>query len=451
MDPSQSAAAEAFGIALRQLRGQAGLSLRELGRRALYDYSRLSRAENGHALIPRAQVSVLDDLLGAGGLLLTLRDSADGAVPAPGHAGHCSVADTEPAILEVRLPGGGSITMRLSRRQLGHLLAAGALGTALPGATDPDQASRLSRVTIEETGPVDTEILGYFTRTLAEHYRADKMLGSRRLISTVLAQIDVLDSLRRGARPASAGPVLRVLSQYGEMAGWLLQDSGDLPAAASWSRQAAEWAHCAGDTSMAAYMLVRQANIAILAGDYAGVVQLADAAPRSPGHVDPKLTALACQQEARGLALLGENRACFTLLDQAASILGRHPDVTHQDAPVYLHHYDLRTLEEQSASCYLHTGKAATAIAILETSLSRTASVLTRDRGHTTAKLAVAVTRSAQPDPGRAARLGLDALTIARATGSARITRELHALDTALTARWPAHPGTRDLHEALAA
>ena len=32
-------------MALRQLRTQAGLSLRELGRRALYDFTRLSRAE----------------------------------------------------------------------------------------------------------------------------------------------------------------------------------------------------------------------------------------------------------------------------------------------------------------------------------------------------------------------------------------------------------------------
>src|SRR5260221_13672547 len=38
-------AAEVFGQTLRHLRIQAGLSLRQLGRRALYDYTRLSRAE----------------------------------------------------------------------------------------------------------------------------------------------------------------------------------------------------------------------------------------------------------------------------------------------------------------------------------------------------------------------------------------------------------------------
>jgi hypothetical protein len=37
-----------------------------------------------------------------------------------------------------------------------------------------------------------------------------------------------------------------------------------------------------------------------------------------------------------------------------------------------------------------------------------------------------------------AGTLGIEALGIARMTGSARITRELHTLDAALAARWPA-------------
>jgi transcriptional regulator with XRE-family HTH domain len=39
-----------FGIALRHFRTLAGLSLRELGKRCHYDYSRLSRMENGEHL-----------------------------------------------------------------------------------------------------------------------------------------------------------------------------------------------------------------------------------------------------------------------------------------------------------------------------------------------------------------------------------------------------------------
>src|ERR1700734_2450052 len=99
MDPGPpEAAAEVFGMALRQLRERAGFSLRELGRRSLYDYSRLSRAENGRILIPDAQVRVLDDVLRAGGLLVALRQGAN-ATTSPGViAGRCTVTDGEPAI-----------------------------------------------------------------------------------------------------------------------------------------------------------------------------------------------------------------------------------------------------------------------------------------------------------------------------------------------------------------
>lgn len=448
-DPSDSAA-EVFGLTLRHLRAAAGMSLRELGRRTLYDYTRLSRAERGEVLIPADQVRMLDEVLHAGGLLITLRQAATtGAVPGV-PAARASVSDSGPVILEIRLPGGGSIHVSISRRQFAQLIATGALSAALPGAASSEDASRVARA-LDQPARLDSEILGYFRRALADYYSADKMLGPRRLIGPVLAQIEVLDGLRRGARPAYADPLLRILAQYGEMAGWLSQDSGDLDAAASWSRRAAEWAQCGGDTQMAAYMLIRQANIATLTDDQAAVVQLAAAARRTPGPIEPKLTALALQQQARGHARLGEFRICFAQLDQAAGILRDNPAVIDQDAPVYLHHYDLATLEEQTAVCYREAGHADTAVTILENTITATAGSLARDRGHLTAKLAVAITQASQPDPSRAAHLGLNALGIARDTGSARIIRELRTLDSQLRTRWPDDPEGRTLNEALAA
>ena len=76
---------------------------------------------------------------------------------------------------------------------------------------------------------------------------------------------------------------------------------------------------------------------------------------------------------------------------------------------------------------------------------------LTRDRGHLTAKLAVALTRTRQPDPARAAALGLHALAAARQTGSARILGELSTLNQRLADQWPDHPASLSIREALAA
>src|ERR1035441_6547462 len=75
--------AQMFGLVLRQLRGHAGLSLRELGKRALYDYTRLSRAENGETLIPAEKVRLVDEVLQAGGLLIALCAAAGTATPGP--------------------------------------------------------------------------------------------------------------------------------------------------------------------------------------------------------------------------------------------------------------------------------------------------------------------------------------------------------------------------------
>lgn len=71
-----------------------------------------------------------------------------------------------------------------------------------------------------------------------------------------------------------------------------------------------------------------------------------------------------------------------------------------------------------------------------------------QDRGHLTAKLAVAITRTRQPNPGRAAALGLEALRIVHDTGSARIMSELRVLDARLHHRWPDHPASRSLRDA---
>lgn len=309
MDAKPSGAAEVFGAALRALRKRASLSLRQLGQQALYDYTRISRAERGLILIPAPQVRVLDEVLHAGGLLIALRQAAGSLAAGP--AGSCSVTGGGPVIVEVRLPGGGSISVSLSRRGFGQLIAAGAVTVAMPGGREPGDTSGPAYAA-RQPSRVDDQILGYFRRTLAEFYTADKMLGPRSLIGPVLAQVSVLDEMRRGASARYTDPVLQVLAQYGEMAGWLLQDAGDLDAAAGWSARAAQWAQCAGDTNLAAYMLVRQANIALLTGDHAAVVQLAAGARRDQGRLEPKLTALALQQQARGHARLGQFSECFT-------------------------------------------------------------------------------------------------------------------------------------------
>ncbi|WP_162794875.1 helix-turn-helix domain-containing protein [Nonomuraea lactucae] len=446
---ARDTSARMFGLVLAHLRRSAGLSQRELSRLAHYDHTRISRCEKGETLPPVEHAEALGRALGAGDLLLALRSAAvDGsAVLLPTNVP--GGIDGEPVMLDMLTPEGRSVRVTLSRRLFAQLLAGGALSSILPGLGDSDQLARVTEA-IARPARVDAQVIGYFRRVLAEHYAADKMLGPRSLLRPVLAQVQVLDELRRGAKAAYADPLLQVLSQYAEMAGWLHQDLGELESAMSWTRRAAEWAQCAGDVQMAAYMLVRQSNIAALTDDYAGVVQLAAAARRNPAGLEPKLTALAAQQQARGLAMLGEHHECFALLDEAAGALHDHPHVTHPEVPVYLHHYNVDTLREQSAVCYRAAGRPDTAAAILEAQIGKLPTTLSRDRGYLTAKLAVAVIQAEQ-DPARGAHLGQQALDIARQTSSARIHRELRTLDSELQKRWSGHADAVAFHDALTA
>jgi hypothetical protein len=257
--------------------------------------------------------------------------------------------------------------------------------------------------------------------------------------------------LRRHARPGTAEPLLRLLAQYAEFAGWLHQDAGDTSTAMWWSDRASQWSQAVGDYQMVAYLLVRKSNIALLDDDPVNVIELAAAARKVPGPVSPKLVALAGQQEARGWALHGDADHFRANIDTAAELLRRHPDDVDQTAPVYLHHYDLDTLEEQSASGYRACGQAETAVAILERKIAQMPAHLHRDQGHQLAKLANTVLATAQPDPERAAALGLECLPAAQATRSARIAKELRTLDATLSRRWSSLPATAEFHQALAA
>jgi transcriptional regulator with XRE-family HTH domain len=450
---SSEAVRHVFGLALRQLRTQAGLSLRALGQAVHYDYSRLSRVENGDHLVDPALVPALDNAVGADGLLIKLRslgqheDPSQGPTTLPTAGYH--VDDGDSVRVELRTSDGRIVRVNLSRREFTRLMAAGALRAVLPaGVADLDQAERVSK-TLDAPRRIDPQVLDYFRTLLTEHFTADKMLGPRQLLGPVVAQIDVLDGLRRHTGPGIAAPMLRLLAQYAEFAGWLNQDAGDTTAAMFWSDRATQYAQAVGDYQMVAYMLVRKSNIALLDDDMINVIDLAAAARKVPGPISPKLVALASQQEARGWALHGDADHFRTNIDTAAEMLSKHPDNVDDDAPVYLHHYDLNTLEEQSASGYRACGQAETAVAILERKIAETPEHLHRDQGHQMAKLANTILATAQPDPERAADLGLRCVTIAHATGSARIAKELHTLDRTLMSRWSGLPGMVELHEAL--
>ncbi|MGQ0773392.1 MAG: helix-turn-helix domain-containing protein [Pseudonocardiales bacterium] len=455
-DP-HAVARQLFGVVLRHCPTQAGLSLRELGKRCHHDYSRLSRMETGDHLGDVTLLVEIDRILDAGGLLTVLRAAAElpsdpsGAVVVAPPVEMRQAGDGAVIVLEMRMTDGRSVRVLIPRREFGHLLATGALRAVLPaGVLNLDEADRLAAV-MEHPSLVDPQVIGYFGRLLTEHYTADKILGPHQALGPVMAQLDMLDALRRHARPPVAKPLLRALAQYAEFVGWLQQDAGDMHAAMYWSDRATQWAQSACDYQLVAYLFIRKSSIAYLIDDANTVIELAAAAQDAPGGIDPKIISLAAEQEARGWAMISDGNRCLRKLDTAAELLRTHPDEADPTVPVYIHHYDLGTLEARSAICYRSIGRAEDAIAILERKIVSLPANLHRDRGYQMAKLANAVVAAKQPEPDRAAQLGLACLDLARQTGSARIAKELHTINATLTTRWPDQPDARAFHDALTA
>ncbi|MEU3455295.1 helix-turn-helix transcriptional regulator [Micromonospora sp. NPDC006766] len=458
MDLDGDALRHVFGVALRRLRTDAGMSLRALSTKACYDFSRLSRVERGEHLPSPELTKAIDTAVNAGGLLTTLRsltpksEAAPAGRPALPLAGlHVNDGHSDSVTMDLWTPDGRTVRVALSRRQFAQLLASGALRTVLPaGVTDTDQAERISKV-LDGQHQVDPQVLGYFARLLNEHFTADRMLGPRQLVDTTLAQLQVLDRLRRTAAPGTTELLLRLLAQYAEFAGWLHQDLGDTTAAMYWSDRASQWAQATGDYPMVAYLLIRKSNIALLNHDAREVIELAAAARKVPGAVSPRLHALAAQQEARGWALYHDAHRFQQALETAATLLRDHPADDDPAAPVYLQQYNLDVLEEQAASGYRACGQAETAVQILERKIRATGTHLQRDHSHLLAKLANTVLATKEPEPDRAINLGLRSAAAGRFTGSARIGQELRMLDSTLARRWRSLSVRQELHEAVTA
>jgi hypothetical protein len=133
------------------------------------------------------------------------------------------------------------------------------------------------------------------------------------------------------------------------------------------------------------------------------------------------------QQLAVGYALAGDEVACQRVLDTAAQLAQRSQQDGDQRpgrycTPAYV--------EIQRAATWIGLARPERAINLFEDGLAGLPSVQRRDRGVYLARLAIAYALSGSPDIS--VRKAWEALAVAQATGSRRITTELGQLRTPL-------------------
>jgi hypothetical protein len=197
---------------------------------------------------------------------------------------------------------------------------------------------------------------------------------------------------------------------------------------------------------MQGYILLKKSQMAYDERDAPRVAMLAEAAQCGPWQLPRKVRAEVTQQQALGLAMLGEPMDAVQrkmddarrLFDSASAGNGTKPfsvSITSE------------TLLLRCAACYTEAGKPAYA-ATLFGGVIASAGLSRRDAGFFRARRATALALSGEPD--EAAAVGLEAVAIARETNSERTMRVLADVSRTLTL-WRSRPAPRALREALAA
>jgi transcriptional regulator with XRE-family HTH domain len=316
--------------------------------------------------------------------------------------------------LQGRRPDGRFVPVAVDRQTLMSLSLSAALG-----APSVD-AIRL----LDENHPVDPDMLHRLLVIRRLLNESDNWLGPGSLLPTVHKVYELTDRARRNTKGELRQRLLQVAALYAEFAGWLLQESGDLPGARAWTEQALQQAHAVDDNDLTAYSFVRLGQLAEIDRDDDRVIGMGRAAQRC-GELTPQVQALALQQEARGHAIAGNETSCLTRFDEAHSLIkGVRPRWTDEYEVGFF--FEETRLNAQRAACLLELGRPRDAIATYQQTLANGELVCRWERGVHLAKLAQA--HAVNGEPEQATTVAFQALELSQATGTRAIMEELRRL-----------------------
>lgn len=289
--------------------------------------------------------------------------------------------------------------------------------------------------------PITPELISYLNSVFKQHAQAEPMVGPRFLLATMQGQMPLIDELVKHASTPLREEILRVGARYTEFIGWLYQDTGLSTQAARWTGIALELADELGDPHLNAHILQRRSNIATEAGHAGHGAGLANAALRLAPEITPRLRASALRQLANAKAALGERSEYERAVDAALAAAAEG-----DEADPLAGYCSVAYVEMESATGSVLLGEPGPAITAYRLSLEHWPEIQVRDRGLCLARLATA--SALLEDVESAYEAAAQALSIAEATGSARILDELIRLQRHL-APWRKLVEIAELNSAL--
>lgn len=275
---------------------------------------------------------------------------------------------------------------------------------------------------------------------------ADARIGPACVIPGILGNISIVEQLCHMTRGSDHEQAILLAANYTEFCGWLYQDSGDYPCAMFWTDRALEYAMELNDHQLVSYILMRKSNIATESGQPGYALGLANAALKQSSALTPRLIAVTLRQRAATYALLNEITDFRQDADDALSLAisgldQEEPDKARYCSPSYI--------RMELGASWLKLGLPIPAITLFEDSQAQwSMPEQKRDQALCLARLATAYAASGSLD--QASQITEKLLTTANGLHSARVSNQVHDLNTAFSP-WRKNTSVTDLAHRLQA
>ncbi|MBS2534031.1 helix-turn-helix domain-containing protein [Catenulispora sp. NF23] len=391
-----------FGIEMRRRRMRRELSLAALADRVHYDKGYLSKIETGRLPANRRLASLVDVELEAEGELVALVPQESRRRSSPETPTADDAEGGEPDWGRELAAFGEALSVPLTMRP-----------TAGWGEAD------------------DLRLLTHYWEEFDRHRRLSQQLPPELVLRRLIVDFNTLMELVQTSRSTTSR--LRLLAaRYAEFIGWMCQEAGRLDLALAWTRRTANLATRAEAADLAAYTLVREAELALYEGDPATAMELAAQVLEDP-RAQARSRGLAAHRQAQAFAVRGDHAACLNSLDHARDLL--HPERIAQGAqsagePV-VGSATVGGLDNAIAGwCHYDLGRPRRASEFLADALERTPAEAHRSRALFGARLALAYEASGELEEMRA--VTLQVLRDAGLVHSAGADAELRGLSRAL-------------------
>ncbi|TDO54962.1 hypothetical protein EV643_101756 [Kribbella sp. VKM Ac-2527] len=270
------------------------------------------------------------------------------------------------------------------------------------------------RATLHMFEGLDHQFGGGHARTAAVQYLADAV--------TPLLHASYSDAIGR--------QLFAVAAQFTYKTGAMAYDVGLHGLARRYFVQALNLAHSSGDRPLSGKVLALMSHQANYLGEYREAVDLARAAAQGAGpEATPRVRAMYAAMEARGLASIGDKRACVRMMKAAEVNFSTGSDT---EEPDWIGYFDQAELHDELAHCFTALRSPREVERHANLALGDASELHPRSR--TFCRMSLATSYVDAGDVPRACETADKALTAAGRIKSARVRSYVQTFDRRLSA-----------------